>query len=172
MKRSWIPAVVAVLLIGGAVTYILTVRRGTPRVGGSTRVKLYFANREYVRTGDESLPRVLPEERKIDVQTQPVAEAAIRNLMMEPRSQNLSTALARLRLNGVRVRDGVAYVDFAGAGLSGGSLEERLIIEQVVRTLTELEGVGAVQLLVDGETRETLMGHMYTEKPITRADLK
>lgn len=172
MKRQWFLPVAVVLVVGGLIGYFLVARNKAPQAGDLTRVKLYYANTEYVRTGDESLPRVLPEEREVDVSTRPVAEAAVRGLTTPPRSERLGTALEKLRLNGVHVREGIAYVDFAKAGLNGGSLEERLVVEQVVKTLTELEGIQAVQFLVDGKEPETLMGHIYVQEPLTRGDVQ
>ena len=72
----------------------------------------------------------------------------------------------RVRFNSVEVRDGTAYVDLAGANLSGGSLEEGLLISQIVYSLTgSFDEVERVQFLIDGEAAETLMGHYSIEEP-------
>jgi spore germination protein GerM len=49
-------------------------------------------------------------------------------------------------------------------------LEEILLVEQVVTTLTGLPGLEKVQFLVDGERRDTLMGHVSADEPLGRED--
>ena len=63
------------------------------------------------------------------------------------------------------------YADLSSEHLNGGSLTERLLIEQVVETLLSSfgeQGYDKVQFLVNGEQAETLMGHMDTMEPFTR----
>jgi spore germination protein GerM len=76
-----------------------------------------------------------------------------------------------LRITGVRIEEATVYVDFSSDNLHGGSLEEILLVEQVVTTLTGLPGLEKVQFLVDGERRDTLMGHISADEPLGREDL-
>ncbi|MDR1571303.1 MAG: GerMN domain-containing protein [Clostridiales Family XIII bacterium] len=75
---------------------------------------------------------------------------------------------------GVRVEDGTAYVDISSEGpdgkpLSGGSMEEDLLILQISLSLIDsFDEVKRVQFLVDGEVRESLMGHMDASEPFDR----
>lgn len=71
------------------------------------------------------------------------------------------------------VDDGTAYLDFSGeltAGMRGGSAAERLavyaIVDSVVLNVKEVRSVG---ILVNGQTVESLNGHMDLRKPL-RAD--
>ena len=77
-----------------------------------------------------------------------------------------------LQILGVKVDRGVAFVDFARINLSGGSLEEMLLIQGVVKTMTGLPGVKAVQFLIDGKPTDTLMGHLSADKPLTAEDVE
>jgi spore germination protein GerM len=45
-----------------------------------------------------------------------------------------------------------------------------LLVKSIVRTLTGVPQVRAVQFLVEGKAPETLMGHVTTTKPISVAD--
>ena len=134
---------------------------------------VYFPSKRYVETGDESLPRLVSERHELDLADAGAgadarARALLSALDTQPKSDAATRAIPeRLDIRSVDVRDGVAYVDFSRAGLSGGSLEETLLVEAIVRTLTALPDVRAVQFLVDGKVRETLMGHVTTTKPIT-----
>lgn len=140
------------------------VARPTP--APSARVTLYYVNDQYVRTGDESLPHLVAVERTLDLQGRSLADAVVRALMKPPEKEGLSTALGQLRLRGVEVRSATAYVDFSSENLSGGSLEESLLIDQVVRSLGSVNGVNAVQFLVNGRKTESLMGHLDALRPV------
>jgi len=65
---------------------------------------------------------------------------------------------------------GTRQMASARAGLSGGSLEEQLLVDSIVRTLTRLPELHAVRFLVDGKQVETLMGHVSTAQPISASD--
>lgn len=72
----------------------------------------------------------------------------------------------KVKFNSVKVQDGTAFVDISGENLSGSSLEEGLLISQIVYSLTgSFEEVERVQFMVDGETPETLMGHYDATEP-------
>jgi len=129
-------------------------------------VTLYFANNEYVATGNESLPKVLPETRKINVGEKPLAEAIVDELQKGPQNKDLSTALrSDIKILGVKVSDNTAFVNLSSENLHGGSLEELLVIEQITKSLNALEEVKQTQFLVDGKKAETLMGHADTTEP-------
>ena len=75
----------------------------------------------------------------------------------------------RVQFNSVTVRGGTAYVDIVGDGLHGSSLEESLLISQIVSSLVvSFEEIERVQFLVDGEVAETLMGHIDVSEPFER----
>ena len=136
-------------------------------------VTLYFPNLEYIRTGNEELPRLLPVEREIKSENGDLEERVLQELRQPPPDEEEMTSGIRENLTIIDVRreGGLVYVDFSSQNLYGGSLEERLLIEQVTMTLTGLAGVEGVQFLVDGEKRESLMGHIGTERPLGREDL-
>lgn len=179
MRRLWWIPVLAVLVVGGL--WMALLRRADLRPGNedlrptparqTIQATLYFVNADYVTTGDERLPKVKPVRRVLNISRLPHAEAVVRALMKKPESRGFSTALEGLTLLEVRTEGDTAFVNFSSTGLNGGSLEERLVIEQVVRSLTLLRGVRNVQFLVDGQKRETLMGHMDARSPISPDEL-
>ena len=68
--------------------------------------------------------------------------------------------------------DGTAFVDLGGAtvtsGWGTGSHEELMAVESVVETVTgNFPEAKRVRLLVNGETAETLAGHIAIDKPLT-----
>lgn len=135
-------------------------------------VTLYFPNAEYVRTGNEELPRVLAVEREITVKGDNLEEAVLNELRTPPPGEKMLSGIrGDLRVIEARTEGNTVYVNFSGENMHGGSLEEILLVEQVVRTMTALEGIEKVQFLVDGEKRETLMGHLSTDEPLGKEDL-
>ncbi len=137
--------------------------------GERVKLTLYFANDEYIQTGNADLDMLLTEDREITLKDQTLAEAAMQELAKGPELEGMSGVIpSRVNLKGVEVEDGISYVNFSGEGLWGGSLEEGILVSSVLMTLTELEDIEGVQFLVDGEKAESLMGHIATMDPLTR----
>jgi len=134
------------------------------------KITVYYVNNEYVMTGDEKLEHVLPIEKEImfDKNNQTLAQLAVEELQKKPDDEKLDTQLNLFTINDVKTEGDTAIVDFASEGLSGGSLQERLVLSQLVYTLTELEGINKVQILVDGQVAESLMGHFMIDEPLTK----
>ncbi|MGI5853994.1 MAG: GerMN domain-containing protein [Bacillota bacterium] len=132
----------------------------------AVEITLYFANDRYIQTGDVNEPQVLPEKRTVRPGDRSLPETVMAELISGPDTAGLSSVLSNLKVRSVEVRDGIAYVDFSGDNLHGGSLSESLLIEQTVRSLTALKGVEAVQFLVNGEKTESLMGHILVIDPV------
>jgi len=135
-------------------------------------VKLYFANQEYIITGDENLDRIIAVEREIKPEKKSIEEVILEELKNEPEDEQLTTIVEKINVLSVETVGNTVYVNLSGENLYGGSLEESLILQQIVLSLTELERIEQVQFLVDGGKRETLMGHILIEEPLKRADIK
>lgn len=134
-------------------------------------VTLHFVNEEYVITGDESLEKIITEEREVEYGDLSLEEVIVRELMAGPKEEGLNTLIPDyVELLGVEVEDGTAFVDFAGEGLSGGSMQESFTIRQIVDSLTELDSVDRVQFLIDGQKAESLMGHITITEPFERSE--
>ncbi len=129
-------------------------------------VNLYFANGEYIETGDESLEKLIVEKRMVEYGDVTLEEKIVRELMKGPENtEKASTVIpSSIKLLGVEVADGTAYVNFAQEGLYGGSMEESFTINQIVSSLLDLDSVDRVQFLIDGKKAETLMGHYSIEE--------
>ena len=135
--------------------------------GETVEITLYFANNEYVQTGDENLEKMLTEKREVPLTNKPLAQAAVEELIEGPRDKNMGVVIpSRIKLIDVEVVDDIAYVNFASSGMNGGSMEEFFLIGSVIMTLTELDNIDAVQFLVDGKKTDSLMGHIYTMDPM------
>ncbi|MFS8540985.1 MAG: GerMN domain-containing protein [Tissierellales bacterium] len=133
------------------------------------KVTLYFVNKKYIETGDESLEKLIPENRTILVENIPLEEAIVKELIKGTDSEKLTTVIpSNVVLLGVEVADGTAFVNFSKEGLSGGGMQEDFTIAQIVNTLLELDHIDKVQFLVDGKKAETLMGHISITDPFEK----
>lgn len=130
---------------------------------------LYYANPEYIATGDESLDKVIPVKRAVNLGGRSIEEAIVSELKIEP--EGLTTLLDSIDILDVDAVEGIAYVNFSGEGLSGSSLAETLVLLQTIYSLTETENVNAVQFLISGSKNETLMGHIDIQEPLKREDI-
>lgn len=145
-----------------------------PQLPAEQEVILYFANQEYIRTGNEELAKILPVSRRVETggSRDKLAAAVLDELRTPPPDSGLTTALhEELQIISVRVEGKTAFVDFDAENLHGGSLEEILLVGQIVKTLTGLVNIEEVQFLVNGERRDTLMGHIGTHEPLSREDI-
>ena len=133
----------------------------------SKEVTLYFANGEYIETGDESLEKLVEEKRLVEYGDISLEERVVRELMKGPENtEKASTVIpSTVKLLGVEVADGTAYVNFAQEGMYGASMQETFTINQIVASLLDLDSVDRVQFLIDGKKAETLMGHYSIEEP-------
>ncbi len=129
------------------------------------QIVLYFA--------DDNAQYLIPEYRKIK-KVKEIEKQAIIELIKGPVSDNLyPTIPSTTRVNALYVSDGIAYVDFSSELIknhSGGSTGELLTVYSIIFTLTSFPDINKVQILVDGNSEETLVGHVDTTIPLERDD--
>lgn len=185
MKRNT-PLFLIVLLLVLAVLFILLVNPGylrrkaappenrpePPGAEQKQEVTLYFPNQEYIQTGRADLPMLKAVERMVETNGENLVAKVLAELRKPPAEEGFTTALHDgLKIRSARREGRRAYVDFSSENLYGGSLQETLLVHQIVWTLTALPGIDEVQFLVDGEKRESLMGHISTDEPLRPAEL-
>ena len=126
-------------------------------------VNLYFA--------DENAQYLIPESRKI-VQTENLAKQTISELIKGPGSETLFPTIPETtRVKALYISDGIAYIDFSSEIIKdhpGGSAGELLTVYSIVMTLTSFPEIEKVQILVEGNSGDTLVGHMDISTPLER----
>ncbi len=150
-------------------------------------VTLYYANNEYIETGNADLIPVIPFDTELEIpqdanpmlylldalKTVPGGESNMATAINENISfldvrEEWEDGVEEYNDDGTPDRDEmVLCVNVSSEGLGGGSLTEELFITQVVETLmangafyiSEYGGPDEVQFLVDGQVADTLMGH-------------
>ncbi|MFO7951464.1 MAG: GerMN domain-containing protein [Bacillota bacterium] len=96
-------------------------------------------------------------------------EEVIAELLKGPETEDLSRVIPEgTEIRGVTLENGVAYVDFSEELLQAnvGSEAEWVLVNSIVKTLTQLEEVESVQILVEGEIVETIAGHVVINEPL------
>ena len=96
---------------------------------------------------------------------------AVNELLKGPYSANLYKLIPEgTKLFNAEVKNNVAYVDFSTdilKGATGGSTLQRFIIYTIVNTLTEIDEVDAVQILISGKNVGTF-GDFEISAPLYR----
>lgn len=143
--------------------------------------KLYFANSDYVETGDESLGVYIVDSRKLEVDKDENPWIVLLEDLKKPGSDQLWTAVEEevvfLDVYVDAENPELLYVDLSGLQ-GGGSLKEGLFIGQIVKTaianstvIDEDSLVDKIQFLIDGEISESLMGHYESFGPFGMEDI-
>lgn len=153
-------------------------KQGTPSTGApdpnpnpskrTVDVTLYFS--------DDQAMEVLPEKRTVelteDEAQMPVEKIAVLELLKGPKDANLRKTLPpEAELLSIEVKDGVAILDFSQEFQTkhwGGSAGETMTIDSLVYTLTEIEGIDKVQVLIEGKAIESLAGHYDWSEPFSK----
>ncbi len=135
-----------------------------PEEQEKTEVTLYFK--------DQEGRYLVPESREI-VKVPGIARAALEALCRGPLSGDLMPSLpAGTGVQDLNIRpDGVCIVDLnqAVTKIPGQDPKaEALAVYTLVNTLTEFPTVERVKILVDGQLRETLAGHIPIDEPLLR----
>ncbi len=128
------------------------------------RVILFFQS--------EDSPYLIPEGRKI-IKTNTLsgqAKQVITQLIAGSREGYLPVLPGTVKLRELVVAaNGTAYVDFSRSlidGSPGGSYSEIRTMGAVVNTLlVNFDRIKRVMILVEGSSRETLLGHIKLDKP-------
>lgn len=134
-----------------------------PVAGEMIEVNLYFS--------DSQAMYLVSEKRKIP-QTTSLAKQVVDELIKGPASSDLySTIPEDTRVNEVYIADDIVYVDLSEdifKNHPGGSSGELMTVYSIVDSLTEISPIKGVQILVEGNERNSLVGHVDISMPLLR----
>ncbi len=126
-------------------------------------VNLYFS--------DSQAMYLVPEKRKILI-TPSLARQIVIELIKGPTISNLYPTIPEsTQVNEVYIAGDIAYIDLSEEVFKnhpGGSSGELMTVYSMVNTLTEILPIKGVQILVAGNERESLVGHVDISKPLLR----
>jgi len=126
-------------------------------------VNLYFS--------DSQAMYLVPEKRKIP-QTPSLARQAVIELIKGPENSELYPTIPQgTQVNEVYIVDDIVYVDLSEEIFKnhpGGSSGELMTVYSIVSTLTEIPPIVGVQILVEGNEMNSLVGHVDISMPLLR----
>ncbi|MFW6149265.1 MAG: GerMN domain-containing protein [Atribacterota bacterium] len=126
-------------------------------------VMLYFS--------DDNAQYLVGESRQINQADNPLKQAIV-ELIKGPEDTNLYPTVPKTtKVNALYVSEEIAYIDLSSEVVKdhpGGSTGELLTVYSIVMTLTSFSDIEKVQILIEGDSRETLVGHVDVSKPLER----
>ncbi len=125
-------------------------------------ITLYFS--------DAECRYLFPEQHKIVIrENEQIERYVAEELLSGPRSESLLQLISKeTKLLSVVTEDRICYINLSGefkTGFYGNFSEERLILASLANTLTSLDGVDGVQILIDGTKRE-FFNHLPIGEPL------
>lgn len=126
-------------------------------------VNLYFS--------DSQAMYLIPEKRKIP-QIPSLARQAVNELIKGPENSDFYRTIPEgTQVNEVYIADDIVYIDLSEEIFKnhpGGSSGELMTVYSIVNTLTEIPPIKGVQILVEGNEMESLVGHVDISMPLLR----
>ncbi len=123
-------------------------------------VKLYFS--------DEQAQSLVV--RQTEIQDDNLYQSLIEQLIKGPKGDELlPTIPVGTELLGIEVQDGLVKANFSQELRTkhwGGSAGEIMTVYSIVNTLSDLEEIDRVQILIEGEKIQTLAGHLDLSQPL------
>ncbi len=114
-----------------------------------TMITLYYQNRE--------TKEIMPEVRKVDVSvlSKTPYEYLLSQLLEGPKNEKLEKVLPEgAKLNKIELQGDVLVIDFSKEFITNakqGKEEEEKIITSIVHTVTELNEVNGIKIVIEGE---------------------
>jgi len=111
--------------------------------------------------GDAQAQYMVPQSAPVaDDETEYLATETVKALLKGPEagSSLYSSINKKTKLLGLKVADGIVTVDFSADLLdySGSSAEEIVLVNSLLYSLTSIEGINSVQILIEGQIKEYL----------------
>lgn len=123
---------------------------------------------------DKNLNRLIGEERLINYKNKKIEEVLIYELLEGPDSKNLTKTIPKkTKLLSIKTIGDIAYVNFSKhiKANTQDDKEEAFIIFSIVNTLTQLNNIEKVQILIDGEINEVLSKYYNIDEPLAASDM-
>ncbi|WZL71548.1 GerMN domain-containing protein [Clostridiaceae bacterium 35-E11] len=128
------------------------------------QLKLYFGNPQNNGLTVEDRVIITPEQME--------EKAVLKELIKGPRNKTLETYIpSEAEVISVKTVDGICYVNFSNNLLSDDITKERnnaLMIWSIVNSLTELDHIYAVQILIEGNKTDILNNVYSLKEPLHR----
>ena len=135
----------------------------------NTIISLYFINKDS--------KEINPEARTININLllDNPYEYLLEQLIEGPKNEKLEKSIPEnTKINNVELKGDVLYIDFSNEFIENapeGKENENKIIETIVKTVTELNEVNSVKILINGDENKSFKdGDVNFEKEFSRKD--
>jgi len=137
---------------------------GKPLPGEVKTITLYFS--------DSQAMYVVAEKRDVTLaEGDSIEKAIFQELMKGPAGKDLRATIPKdTRLLSISTKDRLCTVNLSSEFVDnspGGTASEKMTLDSVVNSLTELDNVNKVQFLIDGKKREVYT-HAIFDEPFSR----
>ena len=122
---------------------------------------LYYPNDE--------MEFLLPEIRVISKTNKKIEELVVAELLKGTTKKSLKTIISNnVKPLSIEIIDGTAYVSLSSNILDReySEKEEAFVVYSIVNTLTSIQGVEKVQILIDGKSKDVLYKHYSIREPL------
>lgn len=138
----------------------------------SKLVTFNFLNEEYIESGNEELSKIKKVQMEVE-KNENFYFNVVQLLMSDPNIEGAISAFDKSsELIQVYKKDNVLYVDFKKETINkGSSMSEEMILLSLVNTITSLDEIEYIQILLDGKIEETLQGHYLINEPLKNFNL-
>jgi|GEM_PF-610367 len=99
----------------------------------------------------------------------------LKRFIQGPTSPELVNVFSsKTKVKNVKLAEGLLTIDFSkdALDLNTGAAGEENMLQSLIWTITELQGVRKVKILVEGKSVETLGGHISCDEPFERFDIR
>jgi len=135
---------------------------------GTKSVLLFFGSEDGTELVETTRDITAPSESST------LLASIVKELVAGPTGKGVAVLPAGTQLRSAYVADKTAYLDFSAelkSRFSGGSTEEFLIISSMVRTVAaNFPEVSRVQILVEGNSIDSIGGHYDLSEPLSVYD--
>lgn len=165
MTRKSLLLILLFLLIGFSIIYINYQQSGKDLDKTVNKVSLYFATKDAMY--------LQAEERAIKNEgVSSIYRETVKQLIKGPHSKSLTATIPQgVEILKIEIKGETAYLSFNKALVNnhwGGSTGEIMTVYSIVDTMTQFSEISSVQILIENEQVETLVGHLDLSAPLVR----
>lgn len=129
-------------------------------------VNLVFPSEDYIVNGNEE-NKTVSQKTDLTADEKTIVMKVLDALAASPSADSAeSTGLDKYDYSKSTLDGSKAVVDLSG-DLTGGSLEEDVLVSSIVNSLLSVDGIKSVSFTVNGQPAETLMGHVDITQDFT-----
>lgn len=115
---------------------------------------------------DDQLLNIVEEIREIQYGSKEELVEAIWRELQSPQNTEYIAIWQNYKLKQIKLDNGAVILDLSTTTLPQlGSSGEVIAVQTLINSLSQIDGIKSIQILIDGKIKETLSGHVSIDKP-------